>query len=120
MKGRGMRDRFESIPTRNFRNSLIKLLEEEYKVLGSRKILEMLSDDVENLHKEFHPDKKGVGFGEMVFRTTADDGQRQSYGKKTEEYSSITVILPLVTEEDIDRCFIFNCETLPYILLFSK
>ena len=103
MKGRGVRDRFESIPKRNFRNSLIKLLEEEYKILGSRKILEMLSDDVENLHREFYPDKKGVGFGEIVFRTTADDGQRQSYGKKTEEYSSITVILPLITEEDIDH-----------------
>jgi len=108
MKMKGLRDRFESIPKRNFRNSLIKLLEEEYKILGSRKILEMLSDDIENLHREFYPDKKGVGFGEIVFRTTADDGQRQSYGKRTEDYSSITVILPLITEEDIENRIYFK------------
>ena len=100
---RKLRDRYSSIPKRNFRSSLIKLLEDEYKILGSRKILEILADDIENLHKEFYPDKKGVGFGEIVFRTTADDGQRQSYGKRTEDYSSITVILPLITESDIER-----------------
>jgi len=108
MTSRIIRDRFESIPKRNFRNSLIKLLEEEYKILGSRKILEMLADDIENLHREYYPDKKGVGFGEIVFRTTADDGQRQSYGKKTEEYSSVTVVLPLVTESDIEHRIYFK------------
>jgi len=100
---RKLRDRYSSIPKRNFRNSLIKLFEDEYKILGSRKILELLADDIENLHKEFYPDKTGVGFGEIVFRTTADDGQRQSYGKRTEDYSSVTVILPLITESDIER-----------------
>jgi len=105
---RKLRDRYSSIPKRNFRNSLIKLLEDEYKILGSRKILELLADDIENLHKEFYPDKKGVGFGEIVFRTTADDGQRQSYGKRTEDYSSVTVILPLITESDIERRIYFK------------
>lgn len=108
MKTKYMRDRFESIPKRNFRNSLIKLLETEYKILGSRKILELLADDIENLHNEYYPDKKGVGFGEIVFRTTADDGQRQSYGKRTEDYSSITVILPLITDEDIENRIYFK------------
>jgi len=108
MKTKNIRDRFESIPKRNFHNSLIKLLETEYKILGSRKILELLADDIENLHKEYYPDKKGVGFGEIVFRTTANDGQRQSYGKRTEDYSSITVILPLITEEDIENRIYFK------------
>jgi hypothetical protein len=108
MKNKGLRDRFESISKRNFRNSLIKMLESEYKILGSRKILESLADDIENLHSEFYPDKKGVGFGEIVFRTTADDGQRQSYGKKTEDYSSTTVILPLITPEDIENRIYFK------------
>jgi len=105
---RNLRDRYSSIPKRNFRNSLIKLLEDEYKILGSRKILELLADDIENLHREFYPERKGVGFGEIVFRTTADDGQRQSYGKRTEDYSSVTVILPLITESDIERRIYFK------------
>jgi hypothetical protein len=79
------------------------MLENEYKILGSRKILEMLADDIEALRREFYPEVDRVGFGEIVFRTTKDDGQRQSYGKKAEDYNSITVILPLITREDVER-----------------
>lgn len=98
-----MRDRYESINKRNFRSALVHMLETEYKMLGSRKILEMLADDIEDLHRECYPSVDGVGFGEIVFRTTKDDGQRQSYGKKAEDYESVTVILPLITKEDIER-----------------
>jgi len=97
------RDRYESINKRNFRSALIHMLENEYKLLGSRKILEMLADDIEELRHEFYPEVDRVGFGEIVFRTTKDDGQRQSYGKKAEDYDSITVILPLITREDVER-----------------
>ena len=103
MKSNQFRDRYESIHKRNFRSALIHMLETEYKMLGSRKILEMLADDIEDLHRECYPSIDGVGFGEIVFRTTKDDGQRQSYGKKVEDYGSITVILPLITKEDIER-----------------
>lgn len=103
MSGKGYLDRFASIPKRNFRNSLIKLLEDEYKLLGSRKILEMLADDIEDLHREFHHGKNEVGIGEVLWRVTKDDGQRQSYGKKAEDYAMITVKLPLFTEEDIEQ-----------------
>ena len=103
MKSNQFRDRYESINKRNFRSALIHMLETEYKMLGSRKILEMLADDIEDLHRECYPSVDRVGFGEIVFRTTKDDGQRQSYGKKTEDYGSITVILPLITKEDIER-----------------
>lgn len=98
-----IRDRYESINKRNFQQAIINLLEREYKILGSRKILEMLSEDIENLHREYYPSRNEVGFGEIVFTTTKDDGQRQSYGKKTEDYSTITVVLPLITKEDVER-----------------
>lgn len=97
------RDRYESINKRNFRSAIIHLLENEYKILGSRKIIEMLADDLEDLHREYYPKQEQVGFGEIVFTTTKDDGQRQSYGKKTEDYGTTTVILPLITKEDVER-----------------
>lgn len=98
-----IRDRYESISKRNFQQAIINLLEKEYKVLGSRKILEMLAEDIEELHREYYPSKNQVGFGEIVFTTTKDDGQRQNYGKKTEDYASTTVVLPLITKEDVER-----------------
>lgn len=97
------RDRYESINKRNFLQALIHLLETEYKLIGSRKVIELLSEDIEQLLSEFKVDKERVGNGEIVFRTTKDDGQRQSYGKRTEDYATITVILPLITEEDVER-----------------
>jgi len=103
MINRQFRDRYESINKRSFKNALIYLLENEYKVLGSHKILQMLAEDISDLQKEFYPKKSQVGFGEIVFRVTKDDGQRQSYGKKTEDYASITVVLPLITKDDIER-----------------
>jgi hypothetical protein len=98
-----VRDRYESINKRNFHQAIVRLLEDEYKILGSRKLLEMLADDIENLHREYYPSRNRVGFGEIVFTTTKDDGQRQSYGKKTEDYATRTVVLPLITKEDVER-----------------
>lgn len=97
------RDRYESIKKRNFRTAIINLLENEYKILGSRKIIEMLADDLEDLHREYYPKQEQVGFGEIVFTTTKDDGPRQSYGKKAEDYETTTVVLPLITKEDVER-----------------
>lgn len=102
------RDRYESINKRNFRTAIINLLEKEYKIIGSRKILEILADDIENLHREYYPKQDQVGFGQIIFTTTKDDGQRQSYGKKTEDYGSRTVVLPLITKEDVERRIYFK------------
>ncbi len=102
------RDRYASINKRNFHQGIINLLENEYKILGSRKVLEMLADDLEDLHREYYPGRNQVGFGEIVFTTTKDDGQRQSYGKKTEDYASVTVVLPLITKEDVERRIYFK------------
>lgn len=64
----------------------------------------MLAEDIEHLYNEFNPKKSEVGYGEIVFRTTKDDGQRQkNYGKKAEDYASTTVILPLITKDDVER-----------------
>lgn len=97
-----LRDRYESIGKRDFKTALLRLLEEEYKILGSRRILLMLADDIENLVGEYFPLKERLKFGEIVWYTTADDGQKVSYGKKTEDYNIKQVILPLITREDVE------------------
>lgn len=102
------KDRYESIPKRDFITAVIRLLENEYKILGSRKILLMLADDIEQLHQEYFPQKNRMQMGDVVWQTTKDDGQRQSYGKRTEDYAVQTVILPLVRKEDVDRRIFFK------------
>lgn len=103
-----IRDRYESIPKRDFKTALIRLLETEYKVLGSRRILMMLADDIEQLHQEYFPQRNRLRLGDVVWQTTKNDGQRPSYGKKTEDYAVQTVILPLIRREDIERRIYFK------------
>jgi hypothetical protein len=98
-----IRDRYESIGKRDFKTALIRMLETDYKVLGSRRVLLMLADDIEQLHQEYYPSQNRLQFGDVVWQTTKDDGQRQNYGKKTGDYAVQTVILPLIRKEDIER-----------------
>jgi len=101
-------DRYESIPKRDFKTALIRLLESDYKVLGSRRVLMMLADDIEQLHDEYYPRQDRVQTGDVVWQTTKDDGQRPNYGKKTEDYAVQTVILPLIRKEDVERRIYFK------------
>jgi hypothetical protein len=103
-----LKDRYESIPKRDFKTALIRLLETDYKVLGSRRILTMLADDIEQLHQEYFPQRNRLQAGDVVWQTTKDDGQRPSYGKKTEDYAVQTVVLPLIRTEDVERRIYFK------------
>lgn len=97
-----IRDRYASIPKRNFGNAIIRLLEEQFKVLGSHKVLQLISEEIIKLHKEFYPDIDNKRFGSVVWRTTSANCKKPSYGTKVEDYEVKTVILPLITEEDIE------------------
>ncbi|MFQ5641810.1 MAG: DUF1670 domain-containing protein [bacterium] len=96
-----VRNRYESIPKRSFRNAIIRLLEEQYKILGSHKVLQMVADDIVALHREFYPEIEKQPLGSIVWRTTAVTHKKPSYGTRVEDYEVKTVILPLVTEQDV-------------------
>jgi len=96
-------NRYKSIPKRSFFNAIVKLLEEEYKIVGSRKVITMIAEDIEQLHKEFYPEIEKRGFGQIVWQTTAATERKPSYGKRAEDYRIKTVVLPLVTKEDVEN-----------------
>lgn len=102
MTGKIQRNRYESIPKRNFRNAIIKLCEDNYKLLGSRKVLSMLADDIVELHSEFYPESEQRGMGWIVWNTTSADSKKPAYGTRTEDYKVKTIMLPLVTQEDVE------------------
>lgn len=97
------KNRYESIPKRSFYNSIIKLLEDQYKIVGSRKVIMMIAEDIVQLHKEFYPEIEKRGFGQIVWQTTAATEKKPGYGKKAEDYAVKTVVLPLVTKEDVEE-----------------
>jgi hypothetical protein len=92
---------YASVEKRTFESALLHLLETEYALLGGRRILNLLVEDVVGLQEEFYPSLEGAGSGTLVWTCTADEGQKAQPGKRTEEYKTVTVKLPLVRGEDI-------------------
>jgi len=96
-------DRFASLEKRTFRTALIQLLENEYKLIGSHRILEALADDIEYLQEEYFPFRERLEAGVIAWVTTKRTVRKPSYGKKTEDDESVMVYLPLVTRSDIEK-----------------
>lgn len=96
-------DRFASIEKRGFRAALLRLLETEYKIIGSHRVLSALADDIEQLQREYFPLRDRLEAGTIAWVTTKKTVRKPSYGKKTEDYETVMVYLPLVTQEDLDK-----------------
>ena len=96
-------DRYESINKRTFRQAIVQLLESEYKILGSHRLLQMLAEDIEQLHKQYYPDTLKMEPGVICWRSQELGDGKLHYGKRTEQYKSKTIYLPLITCEDVDK-----------------
>lgn len=95
-------NRYASIPKRSFRSSVIRMFEEEFKIVGSHKVIQLIAEEIMKLHNEFYPEIEKKTNGSIVWRTTSSECKKPSYGTKVEDYEIRTVILPLVTEEDVE------------------
>ena len=45
MKG-PVKDRYASIPKRNFHNAIVRLLEEQLKLVGSYKVVQLIAEEI--------------------------------------------------------------------------
>lgn len=92
---------YSSIEKRTFESALVHLLETDYGLLGGRRILRLLAEDTQQLVEEFYPATTRAASGSLVWTCTADEGRKAEPGKRTEDYKPVTVLLPLVTSEDL-------------------
>ena len=99
---------YASIEKRTFGAALLHLLETEYELVGSRRILKVMIEDIEGLIEQFYPQTERVQSGQLVWACTGDEGQKAQPGKPTEAYKTVTVVLPLIEDEDLhertERC----------------
>lgn len=92
---------YASIAKRRLESALVHLLATEYGLLGGRRILQLVAEDVVRLVEEFYPATERAASGTLLWSCTADEGQKAQPGKPTEEYATVTVRLPLITEDDL-------------------
>jgi hypothetical protein len=97
-----VRDRFEALTKRSYRQAIVHMLETEYKIVGSHRILQLLAEDVEALNREYFGEQSKMAPGVLCWRTQSLEDQKITYAKRTEDYKAKTIYLPLVEERDIE------------------
>lgn len=86
---------------RTFRQAIVHLLETEYKLVGSRKVIEMIADDIVELRSQHYRDMDKVPTGHLVWCGTHDEGHKPRLGRRAEDEPTVTAVLPLITADDI-------------------
>jgi hypothetical protein len=98
-----MPDRYKTVGRRDFGSAVGQMLETEFKLVGSHRVIRMIVERIMELHREFFPETKGQSPGTILWATTkAGEGAKVSWGKRTEEYGIQLVQLPLVTRAEIE------------------
>jgi len=93
---------FDNLNKKTFRQAITELLEREYKILGSHKVLELIAEDIISLQHKYYPKNNQDSFGQLSWVSTSADNPKPQLGQKIEEYKQETVNLPYVTAEDIE------------------
>lgn len=89
------------VAQRSFKSAVVQLLETDYGLVGSRRVLEMLADDVTQLAAQFHPPQGSVQSGWLVFTGTQVTGAKAQPGKSAGDYPLVTLAWPVLLPEDV-------------------
>ena len=98
-----LHDRYATVGKRDFAAAIEYLLESEFKLVGSHRVIRMIAQAVMDLHREFYPESRRLEPGTILWATTkAGEGAKVSWGKRAEAYGTQMVQLPLVTKMEIE------------------
>jgi len=86
---------------RSFKQAIIHLLETDYGLLGSLRILSLLADDLQQLADQFHPPAQHLQPGWMVFTGTKACGHKPRPGQNGGDHQLVTLAWPVLTTDDI-------------------
>jgi hypothetical protein len=88
---------------RTFQQALIHLLETDYGLLGSRRVLNLVAEDIQQLVDEFYPAPKRLSSGWMVFTGTKATGHKAYPGQSAGDHQLVTLAWPVLLPEDIQQ-----------------
>lgn len=91
---------YVGLTKRTFAQALIHVLETEYGLLGSRRVLELLVQDVQQLVDQFYPQPDRLHNGWLVFTGTKANDHKAYPGDQASDYELVTLAWPVVTQQD--------------------
>jgi hypothetical protein len=92
---------YQGMTQRTFKQALIHLLETDYGILGSHRVLELLAKDIEQLIESFYPSPERLASGWMILTGTKASGAKVRPGQGAGEHELVTLAWPVLLPEDI-------------------
>ena len=94
---------FVGTAKRTFGEAVLHLLETQYGVLNSRKVLDLLAEDLQVLAEQFYPRAEHLCSGWMVFTGTKAEGDKARPGQSASDHQLVTLPWPVLTAEDLQE-----------------
>jgi hypothetical protein len=92
---------YQGSAKRTFEQAIQHLLQTEYSVIGSGRILQLLAQDIKALAETFYPPATRLRPGWMVFTGIKAEGGKAYPGQPTSDYTLVTISWPVCVPEDI-------------------
>jgi hypothetical protein len=107
-KGGEMNGPYAGPLQRTFQQAVIYLLETQYRLLGSERILTMLTQDIQNLVEQFYPQPERLAPGWMIYTGTRASGKKAHPGQRAADHELVTLAWPVLLPEDVEA--LANCD----------
>ena len=88
---------------RTFQHAVRHLLETDYGLMGSRRVLELLAEDLQRLVEQFYPVPERLTSGWMVLTGTKASGSKAYPGQSAGDHELVTLAWPVLLQEDFQR-----------------
>jgi hypothetical protein len=96
-----MAKNYQGTCARTFQQAVIHLLESQYGLLGSRRVLELLGEDLQALVEQFYPAPEHLSNGWLVFTGTRAVGGKAHPGQRAGDHQLVTLAWPVLLPEDL-------------------
>lgn len=93
---------FVGTAQRTFAQAVVHLLESQYHLLGSRRVLELLAQDIQGLVDQFYPLPERLQSGWMVFTGVKADKRKAHPGQSAADHELVTLAWPVLLPEDLE------------------
>lgn len=85
---------------RTFVQAVVHLLQTQYALMGSDRVLRLLAEDIQQLVKQFYPKPDYLSSGWLVFTGTKAEGGKAYPGQPVSDHQLVTISWPLCLPED--------------------
>lgn len=86
---------------RTFGAAVSNLLARDYRLIGCKRVRQMIVEDVLELVEQFFPPAERLRAGWVVFTGTKADGKKAYPGQEGHEHDLVTIAWPLLEPEDV-------------------